>query len=123
MAMHARTTSSTYIQQPVVHPQPTVQPTIKSNRKVFTKGEKVLFILFVSVMALFCVGILQTQASIHATAQDIQTIEQQIDETKKQNTDLSIQVSELSTYERVWEKAKALGLKLNEQNVKVVSGQ
>ena len=55
-----------------------------------------------------------TQASIHASAQDIRSIEQQIDETKKQNTDLSIQVSELSTYERVWEKAKALGLKLNE---------
>ena len=121
--MHARTTSSTYIKQPAVNPQPAVQPTIKSNRKVFTKGEKVLFILFVSVVALFCVGILQTQASIYATTQDIQTIEQQIDETKKQNTDLSIQVSELSTYERVWEKAKALGLKLNEQNVKVVSGQ
>lgn len=122
MAMHART-QSTYIKQPDVNPQPTIQPTTSPNRKIFTKGEKVLFALFVSVVALFSVMILQTQASIHASAQDIQTIEQQIDETKKQNTDLSIQVSELSTYERVWEKAKALGLKLNEQNVKVVPGQ
>lgn len=122
MAMHART-ESTYIKQPVVNPQPVQQPSVKPNRKVFTKGEKVLFVLFVAVFTLFSVMILQTQASIHASTQEIHTIEQQIDETKKQNTDLSIQVSELSTYERVWEKAKALGLKLNEQNVKVVPGQ
>ena len=122
MAMHART-ESTYIKQPVVNPQPVHQPSVKPNRKVFTKGEKVLFVLFVTAITLFSVMILQTQANIHASTQEIHTIEQQIDETKKQNTDLSIQVSELSTYERVWEKAKALGLKLNEQNVKVVPGQ
>ncbi|WP_316252525.1 hypothetical protein [Bacillus aquiflavi] len=29
-------------------------------------------------------------------------------------------MSELSTYERIWEKAQKLGLKLNENNVKVV---
>lgn len=122
MAMHART-QTTYIKQPVVNPQPAVQPTIRSNRKVFTKGEKILFVLFVSLITLLSVFVLQTQSNIHATTQDIRTIEQKIDETKKQNTDLSIQVSELSTYERVWEKAKMLGLKLNEKNVKVVPGQ
>lgn len=122
MAMHAKT-QTTYIKQPVVNPQPAIHPSTKPERKIFTKGEKILFAVFVSVIALFCVMILQTQASIHASAQDIRSIEQQIDETKKQNTDLSIQVSELSKYERVWEKAKALGLKLNEQNVKVVPGQ
>lgn len=120
--MHART-QTTYIKQPVVNPQPAVNPTIKPNRKILTKGEKVLIALFVSVVALFSVMILQTQASIYAASQDIRSVEQQIDETKKQNTDLSIQVSELSKYDRVWEKAKALGLKLNEKNVKVVTGQ
>ena len=122
MAMHART-QSTYIKQPVVNPQPAIQPAIKPERKIFTKGEKILFAAFLSIVALFCVMILQTQASIHASSQDIRAIEQQIDETKKQNTDLSIQVSELSEYERVWKKAKELGLKLNEKNVKVVTGQ
>lgn len=120
--MHART-QPTYIKQPVVNPQPAVQPAIRPNRKIFTKGEKVLLVLFVSVFTLFSVIILQTQSSIHASNQDIQAIEYKIDETKKQNTDLSIQVSELSEYERVWEKAKSLGLKLNEKNVKVVPGQ
>jgi len=120
--MHART-QTTYIKQPVVNPQPAVQPVVRPNRKVFTKGEKVLFILFLSVITLFSVIILQTQSSIHASTKDIQTIEQKIEETKKQNTDLSIQVSELSEYERVWDKAQSLGLKLNEKNVKVVPGQ
>lgn len=120
--MHARN-QQTYIQQPVVNPQPTIQPQRKPERKIFTKGEKILFIMFVAVITMFSVMILQTQASIHTSTQEIQSINQQIEETKKQNTDLSIQVSELSTYERVWEKAKELGLKLNEQNVKVVTGQ
>ncbi|MET0787429.1 MAG: cell division protein FtsL [Paenisporosarcina sp.] len=122
MAMHARS-QQTYIKQPVVYPQPTIQPPKKQERKVFTKGEKVLLLLFVAVVTMFSVMILQTQAGINASTQEIQSINQQIEETKKQNTDLSIQVSELSTYERIWEKAKDLGLKLNEQNVKVVTGQ
>lgn len=122
MAMHARN-QQTYIQQPVVNPQPAIQPVRKQGQKIFSKGEKFLFVIFISVIAFFSIMILQTQASIHTTTKEIQTIGQQIDETKKQNTDLSIQVSELSTYERIWEKAKELGLKLNEQNVKVVQGQ
>jgi cell division protein FtsL len=122
MAIRARNIQS-YIQQPVVNPQPTIQPQRKLERKIITKGERILFVMFIAVVTMFSVMILQTQASIHSSTQEIQSINQQIDETKKQNTDLSIQVSELSTYERVWEKAKALGLKLNEQNVKVVTGQ
>ncbi|MFC6038239.1 cell division protein FtsL [Paenisporosarcina macmurdoensis] len=122
MAMHART-QTTYIKQPVVNPQPAANPAIKPNRKILTKGERVLIALFVSIIAMFSLMILQTQASIYSSSQDIRSIEQQIDETKKQNSDLSIQVSELSEYDRIWDKAKALGLKLNEKNVKVVTGQ
>lgn len=40
--------------------------------------------------------------------------------TRKANNDLKLQVSELSTYERILEKAKELGLNLKEKNVKVV---
>ncbi|MFX3674196.1 MAG: cell division protein FtsL [Paenisporosarcina sp.] len=121
MAMHARS-QQTYIKQPVVNPQPVIQP-IRKHKKIFSKGEKILFVMFIAVVAIFSVMILQTQASIHKNSQEIQSIEHQIAETKKQNTDLSIQVSELSTYERIWEKAKGLGLELNEKNVKVVQGQ
>ena len=67
--------------------------------------------------------IIQTQTAVRSTTTDISQIEKQIDTTSKENTDLSIQVSELSTYDRIWKKAEELGLKLNEQNVKVVPGQ
>lgn len=120
--MHARS-NQTYIKQPVVNPQPAIQPNRKHSKKVFTKGEKYLFVLFVAVVTMFSLMILQTQSAIQSNSQEIRSIEQQITETQKQNTDLSIQVSELSTYERIWEKAKGLGLELHEKNVKVVQGQ
>ena len=41
--------------------------------------------------------------------------------SKKQNNELKLQVTELSAYDRIWTKAKELGLKLNENNVKVVN--
>ncbi|ETT85765.1 cell division protein FtsL [Viridibacillus arvi] len=77
----------------------------------------------VTIIALLSVMNLNTQSAINTTSVEIQNIENKIDETKKQNAELSIEVSELSTYERIWNKAKELGLKLNEKNVKVVSGQ
>lgn len=120
--MHARS-YQTYIKQPVVNPQPAVQPNRKQSKKLFTKGEKYLFVLFIAGLTLFSLMILQTQSAIQSNSQEIRSIEQQIAETKKQNTDLSIQVSELSTYERIWDKAKVLGLELHEKNVKVVQGQ
>jgi len=122
MAMHARS-YQTYIKQPVVNPQPAIQPNRKQSKKIFTKGEKYLFVLFIAVVTMFSLMILQTQSAIQTNSQEINGIEQQIAETQKQNTDLSIQVSELSTYERIWEKAKGLGLELHEKNVKVVQGQ
>ncbi|AYC29157.1 cell division protein FtsL [Paenisporosarcina cavernae] len=121
MALHART--SPYIKQPAVQPTPTVQPSRKVRRKTYTKGEAILFTAFITIAAIMAVISLSMQAQIHSATQEIQAIEQSVAETQKQNTDLSIQVSELSTYERIWEKAQALGLTLNEKNVKVVPGQ
>jgi len=34
-----------------------------------------------------------------------------------------MQIGELSAYDRIWEKAKEMGLKLNENNVKAVEGK
>ncbi|QTD42407.1 cell division protein FtsL [Sporosarcina sp. Te-1] len=102
---------------------PIQQPSQRPSRKLFSKGEKFLFMLFGAVVIAFSVMILHTQAQINDTNKEVQLINKQIEETTKQNTELSIQVSEKSTYEVIWEKAKALGLDLNEKNVKVVSGQ
>ena len=67
--------------------------------------------------------ILHTQAQINDTNREVQLLGKDISETTKQNMELSIQVKEKSTYDRIWEKAKELGLNPNENNVKVVPGQ
>lgn len=115
--------SQTYISRPSFPEQPHIKKSTKQVRKILTKGEKILFICLLSVVTVLSLMIIQTQAAVRATSSDIQVLEKQIDKTSKENTDLSIQVSELSTYERIWKKAEELGLKLNEQNVKVVPGQ
>lgn len=119
MALNAR--KETYIQQPAVPHTPNHQPVRK--KSLITKGEKVLYLSFLAVFVMCALLVLQNHATIQATTHEVQTIENNISEIKKQNTDLSVQISELSTYERIWAKAKELGLKLDERNVKVVSGQ
>jgi|SRR5690606_2327994 len=95
----------------------------KRPRKLFSTGEKFLFVMFAAVLVLFSTMILHTQAQINDTNKEVQKINAKIVETTKQNTELSIQVSEKSTYEVIWNKAKELGLNLNEKNVKVVPGR
>ncbi|MFD2443421.1 cell division protein FtsL [Bacillus sp. CGMCC 1.16607] len=85
-----------------------------------TPGEKVIGLLFGAVVCFGAVQMISAQASIYEINKDIQTINTSIGEQQKVNNDLKMQVSELSTYERIWEKARKLGLNLNENNVKVV---
>lgn len=109
-----------YIHNPVA---PDTYTTPARRTKYISKGEKVLIAAFVAMCAVMMVFIVQTQADIRAVDVQIQTMERQIDTVNRENTDLLIQVAELSSYERIWLKAKELGLTLNEKNVKVVSGK
>ncbi|MEI4771156.1 cell division protein FtsL [Psychrobacillus sp. FJAT-51614] len=115
--------SQTYISRPSFPEQPQIKKPTKQAKKILTKGERFLLIGLLSVVTILGLMIIQTQTAVRSTSADIQLMEKQIDNVSKENTDLSIQVSELSTYERIWKKAEELGLKLNEQNVKVVPGQ
>ena len=99
------------------------QQPIRRSKKLFSKGEKFLFVLFSAILVIFSTMILHTQAQINDTNKEVQQINREIAEIEKQNTELSIQVSEKSTYEVIWNKAKELGLNLNEKNVKVVPGR
>jgi len=51
----------------------------------------------------------------------VQSLDGKIDKQEAKNNELKLQVTELSAYDRIWTKAKELGLKLNENNVKVVN--
>src|SRR6185437_14319438 len=123
MALEQRKFQSTYIREFETPEVPQKQPHIRPARKVFSVGEKFLFVLFSSILVLFSTMILHTQAQINDTNREVQLIGRDISETTKKNMELSIQVKEKSTYEAVWERAKGLGLNLNENNVKVVPGR
>lgn len=99
--------------------QSSLQPK-KDKRFWLTPGEKGLGLIFGAVVCFGAVQMISAQASIYEVNRDIQLMEINIGEQQKVNNDLKMQVSELSTYERIWEKARELGLKLNENNVKVV---
>jgi len=107
------------------HPRtpPSPQPTIIRRKKTNQKFEKTMLIVLVSIIAVLGILVLNKQAAIQTTNMDIQNIESEADEIAKQNVDLTVRVSELSTYENIWKKAKELGLTQNEKNVKVVPGE
>ncbi|MEH7234871.1 cell division protein FtsL [Bacillus sp. JJ1562] len=100
---------------------PKTQTTIRKKFR-FTLGEKVLGILFSSAVILCAIHIISNQVSIYHTNIEIQQVEASISQQTKTNSDLYVQVQELSEYERLWEKARELGLNLNQNNVKVVQG-
>ncbi|WP_227395610.1 cell division protein FtsL [Jeotgalibacillus aurantiacus] len=96
---------------------------VKITRKrssAFTLGEKMIAVIFAAFVCIASLQIITVQAEIYSTNKDIQDLESTIVAQENVNNDLTIQVSQMSTYERVWEKAKELGLTLNESSVKVV---
>lgn len=115
--------------QPYVEPQrqqntqTRPQPQPIHTRKSITLGEKMLGILLIAFVAIMAVKIISTQAAIYKVNRDIQDKQSSIGSQIKANNDLQTQVSDLSQYDRIKKKAEKLGLKLNENNVKVVEGK
>lgn len=120
MALEQRQFTSPYIREHQIPETPKKQTKIRTSRKRISSGEKFLFVLFATVLVLFSTMTLHTQSQLNDVNREVQILEKDIGETMKKNKELAIEVNEKSTYEQVWEKAKALGLNLNEQNVKVV---
>jgi len=99
--------------------QPSVRPKVKRKLRL-TLGEKLVLFSFLLFVVYASVQIVSNQVSIYQVNKHIQQLQGAIDEQKKHNNDLYVEVQQLSTYERILEKAKELGLSLNENNVKVV---
>lgn len=93
---------------------------VKTKKHWLTPGEKIIGLVFTGWVCFGAVHLISNQAEIYQVNKDIQEVQTTIKEQEKVNNDLEVQVSELSTYERIWEKAKQMGLVLNENNVKVV---
>ncbi|MGM7635937.1 cell division protein FtsL [Bacillus sp. Hm123] len=95
----------------------------RQKRFLFTPGEKILFLLFALTICFMGAQIISTQTAVYEVNTEIQQIENKVKEQQRVNNDLKVQVSEESTYEKIWKRAKELGLNLSEQNVKVVQPQ
>ncbi|RIW36315.1 cell division protein FtsL [Bacillus salacetis] len=121
MSNLARNYREQTIQQP--QRQQDALPVREGRRPLITPGEKILAAIIGVVFCFMAVNIISTQSSIYKANKDIQVVQSQIEKQEKANTDLTLQISELSTYERILEKAKELGLDLKEKNVKVVQSQ
>ena len=106
-------------QQHKQQPQTTVKKVLVHKSKI-TLGEKILIVASILLLTIASIKIVSNQYSLYKANQEIQTLQTSIAEQQKVNNDLNVEVSELSRYERIWEKASQLGLKLDENNVKVV---
>lgn len=100
-------------------PRKKTVPRPKRKPRLFTAGEKAMFLLFIAAVCFLCAQLISTQAAIYETNKDLQDMNRQIQEQTKVNNDLDMQISEESTYEKIWERVKAMGLDLS-QNIKVV---
>ncbi|USK61117.1 cell division protein FtsL [Peribacillus asahii] len=105
-------------QQPEQQRQ-TVQTVVVRKSKI-SIGELFLLCALAVMVAFVSVKMISNQAAIYKVNKDIQQAEISIEKQTKANEDLKIQVKELSGYERLWKKAEELGLKRNDNNVKVV---
>jgi cell division protein FtsL len=99
---------------------PVQEPIIIKRRASITPGEKFLIVLFVSLFVIGAINIVAKSYTVYQANVEIQKTEAKIEEQTKLNSDLHLQVEELSTYDRIWEKAKELGLTLDQNNVKSV---
>lgn len=99
---------------------PKQEPIIIKRRATITPGEKLLIILFVSLFVIGAINIVSNSYSVYHANIEIQKTKAKIEEQTKLNSDLHVQVEELSTYDRIWAKAKELGLTLDQNNVKSV---
>lgn len=98
-------------------------PRIETKKLWLTPGEKFLGLVFAGMVCFGAIHIVSNQSEIYQVNKDIQQVQSSIKEQQKTNNDLQVQVSELSTYDRILSKAKKMGLVLNENNVKVVQGK
>lgn len=90
----------------------------KQVKKGITKGEKIIYSLFIGVFVIGLYLIISNFASIYLTNYEIQKNETFIEEQLHVNEGLELQVKELSDPVRILAEAEKMGMVLNEENVK-----
>ncbi|WP_066066510.1 cell division protein FtsL [Neobacillus soli] len=109
--------------------QEQTEQTVQSTKQLIIKkswltpGEKIIGVAFAGMVCLGAVQLITNQTKIYEVNKSIQNVEAKVNEQQKVNSDLRVQVSELSSYERIKREAEKMGLEWNGTNVKDVAGR
>ena len=107
------------VQQPISPQRKKQTQTVhKSRKSKISKGEKLLYPLFLIVIVFGMYAVISNYASLYVTNHEIRQNESYIQEQIKVNEGLALQVRELTDPERILSEARGMGMILNEDNVK-----
>src|SRR5699024_8943678 len=113
---------------PNYRPDEWQEPQVEPQRKKVTKSkvvgisriEKFVYITLITMIALISIYMLSLKMDAYNNKTQIAELDNKIEEQKTTNGDLKTESMKQSSYERIYEKAEDYGLKLNNNNVKVV---
>ena len=113
---------------PNYRPDEWQEPQVEPQRKKVTKSkvvgisriEKFVYITLITMIALISIYMLSLKMDAYNNETQIAKLANKIEEQKTTNGDLKTESMKQSSYERIYEKAEDYGLKLNNNNVKVV---
>ncbi|WP_025904606.1 cell division protein FtsL [Mammaliicoccus sciuri] len=104
--------------------EPQLEPQKKKVKKTKVVGisriEKVVYISLITMIALISIYMLSLKMDAYNNKTQIAELDSKIEQQKTTNSDLKTESMKQSSYERIYEKAEDYGLKLNNDNVKVV---
>jgi cell division protein FtsL len=89
-------------------------------RKLFTKGEVVIWGMMGIVLVAGLIWLISLYASVYQATAEIESIQKDIAVETKIVEDYNLQVAELSNPERIMKMAKEQGFIFDDKNVKVV---
>ncbi|MDQ0299035.1 cell division protein FtsL [Salibacterium salarium] len=88
-----------------------------------SKGEKVIFSAMIIAVLIASVFVVTNYANIYTQEREISNLNQSINEQTEMNRSLELEVSELSSPDRIMYYAKEeLGMELDDKQVKVIQG-
>ncbi|MGK9043766.1 cell division protein FtsL [Mammaliicoccus vitulinus] len=104
--------------------EPQLEPKKKKVTKTKVVGisriEKVVYISLITMIALISIYMLSLKMDAYNNKSQIAELDSKIEQQQTTNSDLKTESMKQSSYERIYEKAEDYGLKLNNDNVKVV---
>ena len=108
------------VKQPKKHPQQPKKTVIRKKRVHYSLFEVFYIISILVIGVTFALIIIKNSITLYDLNIKTQELQINIEEQQQKNNELDAQIFELSNPERILEKAEALGLKLDENNVKII---